>query len=96
MNPRVAEIVLVAILLVFLSSTPSFATNVIGSALCTVGGFFKGNAGKGLAVISVTIVGIGLLYGKMKWETAVTVGVGVAVLFGADALVVALSGVKCT
>ena len=73
----------------------SYATSAVSKGLCTLGGAFKGNAGKGIAIISVTVVGIGLLYGKMTWPTALLVGVGIAMIFGVDQLVIALNGIKC-
>jgi type IV secretory pathway VirB2 component (pilin) len=49
----------------------------------------------GLATIAVTIVGVGALLGKVSWGTALNVGIGVAVIFGAAAII-DLMGVEAT
>lgn len=58
-----------------------------GAIFCTVVGWFTGNTGKGLATIAVTIIGIGALLGKVSWGMALIVGTGVAIVFGAAAIV---------
>ena len=67
----------------------------IGKTICTASSWFNGNLGKGLAMMGLFTVGAGALYGKITWAQAVLVGVGIAVLFGADALVLSLSGINC-
>ena len=67
----------------------------IGQVLCIGASFFSGSAGKGIALIGVFIIGVTAFYGKITWGTAILVGIGIAVLFGADALVVALGGFNC-
>lgn len=59
----------------------------MGNVMCTVFTWFLGNVGKGLAVIAVTIIGVGAMLGKVSWGMAQTVGIGVALLFGANKIV---------
>jgi len=66
------------------------ANTAVGDMFCTVALWFTGNAGKGLATIMVTVVGIGALLGKIAWSVAILVGVNVAVVFGAEAVVDAI------
>ena len=64
------------------------ATNSpFGNVFCTVAGWFTGSAGKGLATIAITIIGIGALLGKVSWGMALIVGTGVAIIFGAVGIV---------
>ena len=58
-----------------------------GNVFCTVVGWFTGSAGKGLATIAITIIGIGALLGKVSWGMALIVGTGVAIVFGAAGIV---------
>ena len=61
-----------------------------GAVFCTVTNWFTGNTGKGLATIAITIIGIGALLGKVSWGMALIVGTGVAIVFGAAAIVDAM------
>jgi len=62
----------------------------MGNVLCTVLAWFTGNTGKGLATISITVIGIGALLGKVSWGMAMIVGIGVAIVFGAAGIVNAM------
>lgn len=64
----------------------------IGNALCNAVGFFTGKTGKALATIAILVIGIGALMGKVSWGMAIIVGVGVALIFGAAAMVTAIDG----
>ncbi len=59
----------------------------IGNIFCTIAGWATGNTGKGLATIAITVIGIGALLGKVSWGMAIIVALGVALVFGASALV---------
>jgi type IV secretory pathway VirB2 component (pilin) len=45
-----------------------------------------GNLGRGLATLAVITLGVGALLGKVSWGMAVTVGIGIAVMFNAEAI----------
>jgi type IV secretory pathway VirB2 component (pilin) len=87
----------IVFLSVFLLPEVAFAAkgSVLGSALCNVSGWFAGNAGKAIACIGVLILGTMALFGKITWPPVLLVGVGVALLFGAPALVISLGGINC-
>lgn len=74
---------------------PDFAqagTNTpMGNVLCTVTAWFTGNTGQGLATIAITVIGIGALLGKVSWGMAIIVGIGVAIVFGAGAIITAMN-----
>jgi type IV secretion system protein VirB2 len=65
---------------------------VIGNMMCIVTGWFLGSAGKGLATLAIIIIGVGALMGKVSWGMAIIVGLGIALIFGAAALVNSLAG----
>jgi len=73
--------------------TPSYDTN-IGNVLCTAYKWMVGNTGKGLAVIAVSITGIGALLGKVSWGNVLLVGIGIALLFGAPQILSAMRAGK--
>ena len=68
------------------------AADVIGGVLCDVVEWFNGPVGKGIATLAIIIIGVGALMGKVSWGMAIIVGIGVAVVFGADDIVNALGG----
>jgi len=74
---------------------PAFAQSAdspVGNVLCTVAGWFTGNTGKGLATISVIIMGIGSLLGKVSSGMAILAGTGVSIVFGAGSIVSTMGG----
>lgn len=73
---------------IFLMPDLAFAgADPLGKPLETIKGWFTGTAGTAIATIGVIIVGIGALLGKVSWGMALIVAIGVAVVFGADAIV---------
>lgn len=89
---------MVAIVGVMLAE-PAFAAghkgSVPGKVLCMLAGWFLGNVGKGIAIIAVFIVGTGALMNKISWATATVVGVGIATIFGAPAILIGLGYFTC-
>ncbi len=67
----------------------------IGTLLCTVADWFTGPVGSGIATLAILVIGIGALMGKVSWGMAIIVGIGVAVIFGADQIVRELGGAGC-
>jgi type IV secretion system protein VirB2 len=59
----------------------------IGNLLCNVADWFTGPVGQGIATLAIIVVGLGALMGKVSWGMAIIVGIGVAVIFGAPAIV---------
>ena len=60
---------------------------IIGNMMCNVAAWFTGSAGKGLATLAIIIIGVGALMGKVSWGMAIIVGLGIALIFGAGAMV---------
>jgi type IV secretory pathway VirB2 component (pilin) len=83
---RIAQIALVSAVLIMVPSLLMAQTPVnsaVGNYICLIANNFMGNAGRGIATIGISVLGIGALLGKISWIQAMVVGVGVAVLFGA-------------
>jgi type IV secretion system protein VirB2 len=51
--------------------------------LCTILLIIMGDAGRGIATLAVMAVGIGAMLGKVSWGQALTVAVGIGIMFGA-------------
>lgn len=61
--------------------------DTIGNVLCGVAEWFTGPVGKGIATLAILVIGVGALMGKVSWGMAIIVGIGIAVIFGAPAIV---------
>jgi type IV secretory pathway VirB2 component (pilin) len=64
----------------------------VGNVLCKISKWTSGNTGKGLAIIFVCVLGIAIALKKISVQTTLLILVGIAVIFGATAIVNALGG----
>ncbi len=86
--------------IVIASSDEAFASttiadpknDAIGSGLCSVVKALSGNIAKSVATVAIIGVAGGLLMGKLNWVSAMTVSVGVIIIFSAGKLVGWISG----
>lgn len=67
----------------------------VGNLLCNVADWFTGPVGSGIATLAIIVVGLGALMGKVSWGMAIIVGIGIAVIFGAPAIVDELGATGC-
>ena len=65
------------------------AADPISDALCIVVSTITGGIGGAIATLAVIIIGVGALMGKVSWGMAIIVVLGIAIVFGATALVTA-------
>jgi type IV secretory pathway VirB2 component (pilin) len=66
----------------------AYATNSpMGEVLCNIVQIVYGNLGRGLASLAVIIIGVGATLGKTSWGLAMTVAVGIAVIFNGHVIV---------
>jgi len=79
-----------AILVLFMQSAYATPTPM-GDVLCRIVGMVYGNMGRGLATLAVLVIGVGATLGKTSWGLAMTVAVGIAVIFNAHLIVNSLS-----
>ena len=85
-GPLVRFLVVTAIMLPDFTFAESVDTPM-GDVFCTVAVWVSSNTGKGLATLAISITGSGALLGKVAWSAVILVGIGVAVIFGAAAVV---------
>lgn len=64
---------------------------LIGATYCAVVSWMTGNLGIGLAIAAVTILGSLAMLGRINWGLASLAGAGIAIIFGAGAILVALN-----
>lgn len=74
------------------ASNSALNSNVLVDVMCNVLRIITGNAGKAFAAFAVLSVGIGFFTGKVSWGLMIGVAAGIAGMFGAPAIVAALTG----
>ncbi len=75
---------MMALTIYVLMISPALATSTpMGTVLCTIVDFIYGNLGRGLATLAIIVVGVGATLGKVSWGLAMTVAVGISVIFNA-------------
>ena len=62
-------------------------SNAISIVFCNVVHELTGATGRAIATVAVIAVGVGALLGKISWGMALIVALGVAIIFGASAIV---------
>jgi len=80
-----------------LVATPAFAAwDSITTVLCNiVNDEIMGNIGRGLATLGILAIAASAILGKASWAMAVTVVVGIGILYGANSLAMTLVGGNC-
>ncbi len=68
------------------------STSPMGDVLCSIVLIVYGNLGRGIATLAVVVIGVGATLGKTSWGLAITVAVGIAVIFNAHAIVNVIGG----
>jgi len=62
------------------------ANSNVGNSICWIADNFEGNAGRGIATIGISTIGVLALIGRVTWTQAIVVGTGCSVIFGAPEL----------
>lgn len=75
-----------------LANEDAAAGDAIGQQLCRVVQTLTGGIAKSVATIAIIGVAGGLLLGKLQWPVALTVAVGVIIIFSAGQIVAFVSG----
>lgn len=75
------------LLLIFIQNAYAAVNTAMGDVLCNIVYMVYGNMGRGLATLAVIIIGVGATLGKTSWGLAMTVAVGIAVIFNAESVV---------
>lgn len=87
---RILSFVLFAV-----STHPAFAQSALKGTICDVYDLLLNDAGPGIATIAVAALGLGAAFGKVSWGMAITVAVGLAVMFGAAGIAQTVAGDSC-
>ena len=66
--------------------------NAITVVLCKVVGLLTGGPGKVVCIIVVSVVGVMFFLGKVQWSLLLSVGGGVAFIFGAETIIGFMTG----
>jgi len=68
----------------------AYAQNAVNSPmgfiLCDIVSYVYGNLGRGLATLAIVIIGVGATLGKVSWGLAMTIGIGIAIIFNAGTI----------
>ena len=64
----------------------------VEQVFCNVLSYFTGAIGKGIGMIAVIILGIGMLFAKTSWNMVMVVAVGIALIYGSSSIVTAIGG----
>lgn len=66
--------------------------STIADSLCDIINMIQGPAGRAIASLAVIVVGISSLLGRVQWNQAIVVCVGIAVIFGAPEILQQMGG----
>jgi type IV secretory pathway VirB2 component (pilin) len=71
------------------SIDPSSAggTNAITQVLCNIVELLTGNIARGVAIVAIVVVAVGLFMGKFSWGVGLATAIGIAMIFGAGSVV---------
>lgn len=75
--------ILLCALAVFLFSLPSsaYAADPLTETLCVVVNWLTGRMGQAIATLGILVIGIGAMLGKISWPVAITVTIGITIMF---------------
>jgi type IV secretion system protein VirB2 len=84
-NMNVVQLLIATLCVTFLFVEPSFAQNFdsINTVLSKLLAAITGPIGRTIAGIAICAVGFAFLTGRMDWQFAIAIVVGIAIIFGA-------------
>ncbi len=80
--------ILIAPELSFSSSSDDGISNV----LCTIVTKLTGPIGKAISMIALVVLGIGIFMGKLQWQLALSIALGITFIFSAGKIINWLAG----
>ncbi|WP_435169727.1 TrbC/VirB2 family protein [Falsirhodobacter sp. 1013] len=85
---RYGQLVALALAALITLSLPALAQDLspVNTMLGNIGDALTGATGRALGLIALAGVGIAFLIGRMNWMLAISVVVGLAILFGAGTM----------
>jgi type IV secretory pathway VirB2 component (pilin) len=90
-NQQLVLLSLLAVVVHLISSNPayaewSFSPTGIATVLCNAAYIVVFDIGRGLASLAIIAIGVSALLGKASWGQAMSIGVGIGVVFGSLSL----------
>ncbi|HSQ97157.1 MAG TPA: TrbC/VirB2 family protein [Rickettsiales bacterium] len=73
-------------------TTTTASAGAMGTVLCNVLAFVTGTVGRTIATFTIIGIGVGFFTGKVNWGVLIGVMLGIAVLFGAPAIIRTIAG----
>jgi type IV secretory pathway VirB2 component (pilin) len=61
--------------------------NAIVTVLCNIVNLLTGSIARGVAMIAIVVVAVGLFMGKFSWGVGLATAIGIAMIFGASTVV---------
>ena len=89
---KIFKILAWSILLLFVCKIAAADVTSVESAMCAGYKVFNGPLGKTFAIFAIVALGVGFFLGKVSWGMAIAVALGIGSIFGAPALVKAITG----
>ena len=85
---KCSSLFLTAVGLGLFAVTPAYAQDLspITTMLTTIGTALVGPLGRAFGLIAVAVVGFAFMTGRMNWQLAGSIVIGLAILFGAAAI----------
>ena len=91
-NQKIAQTALMGVAAALVLSNPAFAQNDPGAVFMNLADMVRTNWARGAAILAVMFFGLMALSGRINMIMGVSIAVGIATMFGAPAIVDALSG----
>ncbi|WP_052177758.1 TrbC/VirB2 family protein [Methylotenera sp. G11] len=108
-NKQLVKFVLTSAAVCLIAFEPTIAAATTGTGTGTGGvttglegaannilGLFTGALGKAVATIAVVVMGLMAMFGKLEWERAFKLILGIAIVFGASAFIKLIAGSSAT
>lgn len=89
-NQQLAAAAIFAVIVYFMFCVPGYAASAIANVLCNVTTTVIVDVGRGIATLSIIVLGISALLGRATWAQGLTILAGIAIIFGAPGIALSL------
>lgn len=70
----------------------AYAADALTITICTIVNWFTGSTGSAVATLGILVLGIGAVLGKVSWQMALIVTIGISIMFSGAQIVSGLTG----
>ncbi|MEI7668859.1 MAG: TrbC/VirB2 family protein, partial [Pseudomonadota bacterium] len=88
--PHFGNFAIISFFLLLLLPETASAAGEISGIICTVANSLTGATGKAIATAALIFVGLGALFNKASWGVVLSLGLGIALIFGASSFMSAI------